>query len=152
MELYNMLKNISGKNNEEELKNSISIVKQQLRGLTKERMCKVYSSFLLRELRKRHVPSRLINTLDLGLTYEHVFVLVPKNEMEGYLLSDLTFSQFNSELDKFTQLSKNGYQTIDDVDLNYYLNIISKQDLVNEFSLEDIFYYQQPSNINSLGK
>lgn len=83
MELYDLMKNIYGKNNEEELIKSISIVRQKLNNLVEERMCKVYSSYLFRELLKQHVPARLINTLDLGLDYEHVFVLVPKNEVGG---------------------------------------------------------------------
>jgi len=50
-------------------------------------MCKVYSGFLSEELLKRHIPSRLINTSDLGLDYEHVFVLVKKNDK--VLMGDL---------------------------------------------------------------
>lgn len=145
MELYDLMKNISLKNNEEELVKSIAIVEQKLKKLTEERMCKVYSSYLLRELLKHHVPSRLINTLDLGLDYEHVFVLVPKNE-GGYFLADLTFSQFNSKNDMFRKLSTDGYQLINDIDLNCYLNIITKQKLTCEFSLEDLFYFSNSSN------
>ena len=42
MELYDMMKNIRGINIEKELLKSILKVKLHLRGLTKERMCKVY--------------------------------------------------------------------------------------------------------------
>lgn len=55
MELYDMIKNITGKDNEEELEKAIAVVKNSLNGLTEERMCKVYSSYLLEELRARHI-------------------------------------------------------------------------------------------------
>ena len=139
MELYNVLKNIYGKNNEEELKEAILTVRNSLNGLTEERMCKVYSSLLLNELNNRHVPARLINTLDLGLKYEHIFVLVPSNEI-GYFLADLTFSQFNQKPEQLSQLLNNGYQLMEDINLNYYLNVIEKGNLTNPISIEDIFY------------
>lgn len=139
MELCDRLKNIYGKNNEEELIKSISNVRETLSGLLEERMCKVYSGFLLRELNNHHVPSRLINSLDLGIEYEHMFVLVPSNDT-GYFLADLTFSQFNTEHEQLNQLLSKGYQHIDDNSLNCYLNIISKGNFTNQISAEDIFY------------
>lgn len=139
MELYDIMRDISGKSNENELINAITCVKQELSGLTEERMCKVYSSFLLKELLKHHIPSRLINTLDLGLNYEHIFVLVAANQMEDYFLLDLTFSQFKT-CDHFTKLLTDGYQKVNDNDLNYYLNIITKANFTNQFSLDNIFF------------
>lgn len=139
MELYDKLKNITGKNNEEELVKSIAVVRDTLNGLVEERMCKVYSSFLLNELRKRHVPCRLINTSDLGLDYEHVFVLVPHND-NGYFLSDLTFSQFSSNKEELEQLLVNGYQLMNDQSLKCYLDVISKRNLVDNVSLDEVFY------------
>lgn len=139
MELYNMLKNIYGKNNEEELKKTISIVKKELSNLTEERMCKVYNGYLLKKLNKNHVPSRLINTIDLGLNYEHIFVLVPKND-SGYFLADLTFSQFNINVKELNELLNNGYQEITDQTLNLYLNIVEKNNKITLLSTEDIFY------------
>lgn len=73
MDLFDMMKNIRGINTEEMLDKSIEMVKTRLNLLTKERMCKVYSSYLLDELNNNHVPARLINSLDLGLSYEHYF-------------------------------------------------------------------------------
>lgn len=139
MELYNMLKNIYGKNNEEELKKSISIVKKELSNLTEERMCKVYNGYLLKELNKNHVPSRLINTIDLGLNYEHIFVLVPKND-NGYFLADLTFSQFNITGKELNDLLNNGYQEINDQTLSLYLNIVEKNNKITFLSTDDVFY------------
>lgn len=139
MELYNMLKNISGKNNEEELKKCISNVRNTLNGLEPYRTCKIYSSFLLNELNKQHIPARLINTLDLGLKYEHIFILVPSNKT-GYFLVDLTFSQFNSKLEQLNQLLNNGYQFMTDNNLKEYLNIISKGNLKNNLHIDDVFY------------
>ena len=139
MELYEYIKNIHGKNIEEELVKSISSVLSKLNNLTKERMCKVYNSYLLNELRLRHIPSRLINTLDLGLNYEHVFVLIASNN-NGYFLADLTFSQFIKESKTFSQLLKSGYQLVDDISINDYLNIVSNRELSTDFLVENIFY------------
>lgn len=147
MELYDMLKNISGKNNEELLKQAITNVKETLNGLTEERMCKVYSSFLLKELNNQHVPARLINTLDLGLNYEHLFVLVPSNDT-GYFLIDLTFSQFNKQSEKLNKLLVDGYQFIDDMSLNDYLNIIEENIFNERISVDNIFYALEESNKN----
>ena len=155
MELYDMIRNISGKNNEEELIKSISSVREQLNNLDEERMCRVYSGFLLQELLKRHIPSRLIRTSDLGLDYEHEFVLVAKSETDGgYFLADLTFSQFKSQSDYFNKLLKDGYQSIDSNDLINYLNIVSKEYIEDVFSPDDIFFSPVSSNTNksSLGK
>lgn len=153
MELYDLMKNISLENNEEKLVESISIVREKLKDLTKERMCKVYSSYLFRELLKNHVPARLVSTLDLGLDYEHIFLLVLKNKIEeGYLLADLTFSQFKKQDDKFDSLSTNGYQLINDIDLNNYLNIVTRQNLIDKFSIEDLFYSTGPSSNTLISK
>lgn len=153
MELYNMLKNISGKNNEEELIKSISLIKEELYDLTEERMCKVYNGYLFKELRNQHVPARLINTLDLGLDYEHEFVLVPSNE-KGYFLADLTFSQFNSDANDLELLLKNNYQSINDSEINHYFSIITNKTFTNQFSVEDTFYSKESfsNEHNSLRK
>ena len=101
MDLFNMMKNIRGINNEEELVIGISIVKEKLNDLTDERTCKIYSSYLVNELKGLHVPVRLVNTLDLGIDFEHHFVLVPSNEIGDYFIVDLTFTQFNKDSDIF---------------------------------------------------
>lgn len=142
MELYDRITNICGKNYEEELIEAIKATTDELKELDKDQMCKVYSSYLLRELAKRHIPSRLVNTKDLGLDYEHAFLLV-SNSKDGYFLADLTFQQFNQENEEFKELLKKGYQTIDGVGLNNYLTIIG-QSIAKDYSLEELFY-QLPS-------
>ena len=44
------------------INDSIKNVNNELNGLTKDRMCKVYSSYVYNELKKNHVLARLINT------------------------------------------------------------------------------------------
>ncbi len=139
MELYDMLKNITGKNNEEELSKAIATVQKRLNGLTEERMCRIYSSFLLDELHKNSTPAHLINTLDLNMNYEHYFIMVPDNNI-GYYLADLTFSQFQKENKEFEQLMINGYQKIEDKELNDYLSIVGNEKLYGSYRVEEVFY------------
>lgn len=139
MDLQSLIKNVYGKNTEEELKNSIASALNKLESLTKERMCKVYNGYLLNELHIRHIPSRLINTLDLGFNYEHVFTLIPIN-YDNYFLADLTFSQFNYESSRFKQLIDNGYQLIDDTDISYYLAVVTNHEISFPISVDDIFH------------
>lgn len=150
MELFDKMTNILGKNIETELINAISTVKEKLNSLDEDRMCKVYSSFLLEELLKRHIPSRLINTSDLGLDYEHVFVLIKKDDTETYFLVDLTFSQFDSYSVYFSKLLIDGYQNIDDKGLNCYLSLVAKEKFIDEFSLDSIFFSKQSSNTGKI--
>lgn len=140
MNLFDMMKNIRGINTEEMLCKAIKMVKIRLRFLTKERMGRVYNSYLLNELNNNHVPARLINTLDLGLNYEHLFILVSNNDRENYYLSDLTFSEFNDKSNLFNDLCNEGYQSIDDDLLNCYLRVISKNKFDDYVSLDDLFY------------
>lgn len=140
MELYDMIKNITGKDNEEELEKAIAVVKNSLNGLTEERMCKVYSSYLLEELRARHIPVRLISTADLNLEYKHYFIMVPSNKIGGeYYLADLTFSQFRKEGTEFGDLETKGYQKIEDKELNDYLSIIENGELYGSYRTEEVF-------------
>lgn len=126
MDLYSMMRNIRGKNNEEGLIKAIQNVKKELIGLTEERMCKVYNGYLFNELVKNHIPAKLVNTLDYGYDYEHVFVLVLDNN-EGYFLADLTFSQFNIKDEYFNHLIKQYYQKVNNKDIELYLNTIFNQ-------------------------
>ena len=136
-----MMKNISGKNNEEELIKAIAIVRKDLENVVEKGRCKFYSGHLVNELIKRNVPSRLINSLDLGLDYEHEFVLVPNNDINGgYFLADLTFSQFQSDSNLFTKLINDGYQPIGDVELTVYLNTISHEEVKTIYSPDDLFF------------
>lgn len=139
MSVYDLLKNVYGKNNEEQLIKSISAVKETLKDLDEDRMCKVYSNFLSNELSNNHVPSRIINTLDLDAGYEHHFILVPTNT-EGYFLADMTFSQFSPKQEKLTCLLEKGYQLIDDEGFNKYLNVVTGNNIIGDFSVDDVFY------------
>lgn len=140
MDFFERITNIQGTDQEKEIKNAINRVKEHLPNLLEERMCKVYNGVLLNELLRSHIPARLINTLDLGLDYEHLFLLIPnKNIMGGgYILADLTFSQFNNNL--CTELLLKGYQTMDDRSFNEYLKIIAQKKLFFFISLEEAFY------------
>ncbi len=142
MELYDMMTNLLGKNTESELVSAISSVRKKLKYLDEDRMCKVYSDFLLKELLNRHISSRLINTLDFGFNYEHFFILVKKYD-DGYFLVDLTFSQFNSYSLYFSKLLIDGYQTIDDKGINDYLSIITREKSMNNISLDRMFFSKQ---------
>lgn len=102
-------------------------------------MCKVYSSYLLNKLKKQHILAHMINTLDLGFNYEHVFILVPSND-DGYFLADLTFSQFNKNINTLSQLLNEGYQLINDNSFRDYLSIVLNEDITEQISINDIFY------------
>lgn len=139
MELFDMMKNIRGNDIEQELNNAIIYVKNALKGLTEERMCKIYSGYLHEELQKRHIPARIINTFELGVDYEHFFILVP-SENEKYFLADLTFSQFKPQKGNFDTLLEKGYQSINDSLFNEYLRIISCNQSMDNVFLDDAFY------------
>ena len=139
MELFERMKNIYGFNNEIELKKAIAKIKEELSYLTEERTCKIYSNYLLDELKKHHISARMINSKDLGFDYEHVFVLVLNNTGGGYLLADLTFSQFNSHNNNFTKLLTDGYQEVTEIEFIYYLSIISGSRDPQIFNLDSIF-------------
>ena len=139
MDLYDKIKNIYGLNNEDGLIKAVTFTKKILSDLVEERMCKVYSSYLLEELKKQHIPAHMINTLDLGFQYEHVFVLIPSND-DGYFLADLTFSQFNKNINTLSQLLNEGYQLINDNSFRDYLSIVLNEDITEQISINDIFY------------
>jgi len=141
MDLYKMMQNIRGYNYEEYLIISIENVKKALEGLTEERMCKIYSGFLFEELKKNHVPVRIINTFELGVDYEHFFLVIPSNkEDEKYFIADLTFSQFNVEDEIFKDLINKGYQLVDDDLFNFYLKNIAKNQTLNYVHIADAFF------------
>ena len=81
MDLFEWSQNIMKVDQNKVINNSIKNVNNELNGLTKDRMCKVYSSYVYNELKKNHVLARLINTSDLGFDYEHQFILVPINKL-----------------------------------------------------------------------
>lgn len=141
MELFEKITNLYGNNLEESIKKAIVKTKNDCDGLTEERMCKVYNSVLLQNLMELHLSCRLINSQDLGLTYEHVFVLVSSKTIMGggYYLADLTFSQF-PKATIFKDLLFNGYQKINDLDFSTYLNILNGQPFLLQYTLEEVYF------------
>lgn len=142
MELYEQILNITNVNIEEGLKQAIFNCQEELKGLTEERMCKVYHYSLLQLLNEQHILARIVNTLDLQFEFEHLFLLIPKSITGGeYFLADLTFSQFHSSLEEFEDLKKNGYQFVSDELFQKYLEIVTKDKNIS-FTLEDAFYLE----------
>ena len=90
------LLNLDGKNVEDKIVQSIKEVKEELKDLDTERMCKVYSGHLYQKLRDKHAMCRLIDTKDLGIDYQHQFILVLEKE-NSYFLVDLTYEQFGDD-------------------------------------------------------
>lgn len=125
--------NLDGKTVEEKIKKSISKTKEELSGLSVERMCMIYSGYLLDNLRREHAICRLVDTTDLGLDYQHHFILV--NNGEEYYLVDLTYSQFGD--DSLDKLLSDGYDLVDDAKFSKYLRVVSKQD--SSKSVRDAF-------------
>ena len=143
MDLFEWSQNIMKVDQNKVINDSIKNVNNELNGLTKDRMCKVYSSYVYNELKKNHVLARLINTSDLGFDYEHQFILVPINKLtKDYYLIDLTYSQFvkNMEDEKLKRrvernLAKMNIPSTTSKEAFYILeceeNYTEKQDLKN---------------------
>lgn len=129
------LLNLNGGNIEDKVVDSIDEVRDEIGDLTTDLTCKIYSDYLKRSLTNKHVINRVINTSDLGLSYEHLFNIVVDG-LDTYYLIDLTYEQFkNSE---FVELLFQGYMKVNDKDLNKYLEIVTGD--VCNFKLEDIIY------------
>lgn len=129
------LLNINNINVEEAIKQAIEDTKENLKDLSIERMCQVYTNYLFENLRKEHLIARIINTKELGLDFEHFFIIV--NNGRYYYLCDLTFAQFQSNI--FPSLLKNGYQIITNIDFNEYLKVIENRE-IPYINLEELFF------------
>ena len=125
MDLYSKILNINNKNIEYAIISAIEEVKKELAGLDYERMCLVYNSYLYEALLKRHVLVHMVDTKDLGLSYNHRFLIA--FDGTNYYLCDLTYSQFLN--DDFPSLQKNGYQKCDDDLIKEYLKTIDDQEI-----------------------
>ena len=121
MEISKML-NITNISVEEKIKESIQNVKSELSGLEIDRTCKIYSSYMLNELKNNHVLAFLINTNDIGLDYEHYFILAKDNESD--FIIDLTYAQFG--YNEPESLLEDGYMKANKEELRYYLKKLSK--------------------------
>ena len=135
MDLDSLMRNIRQVNVEEEIKKAVSRVKCEYANLITEQTCKIYSSLLYEELNSNHIPTRIISTGDLGLTYDHMFLLVNSSDIKYYLI-DLTYDQFKNN--EFNKLIENGYQEISNQDINKYLKIVSRDD--NDLDLDSLYY------------
>ena len=133
MDLYHKMLNITGNSPELSVEMAISETKDALKYLNYERMCLVYSSYLYNFLLKKHLLVRIIDTLDLGLTYQHYFLLIKTTE--NYYLCDLTFPQFNSP--ELASLNNHGYISCDAEIFNRYLEIVTKQK--TNLSIDEVF-------------
>ena len=122
MDLNELMRNVRGIDKEKVLRESIDEVRNEFTNIVEKQRCKIYSGRLVEKLKEKHVPVRLINTMDLGYSYEHEFVLVPDSD-DNYFLSDLTYSQFNAL--EFPDLLEFGYERVNSDILNDYLGIVT---------------------------
>ena len=118
--------NIKNQNIEEIIQESIKEVKENLQGLDYNQTCLIYSSALFEILKRKHILVHIINTLDLGYSYLHQFLLV--YDGNNYYLIDLTYRQFNDN--SLSDLNKNGYIKIDNNIFKYYLKVVTNNDFV----------------------
>lgn len=138
MELYDLI-NIQGKDKETELEKCIVEVRKKLPDLTEDRTCKIYNGLLYQELIKSHITAKLVNTKDIGLPYEHVFILMPLNKGVFYLV-DLTYSQFRNQNPNFVRLLMNGYQEVDNELLNQYIRIVEPKTINGLYDIDDLYF------------
>ena len=90
----------------------------------------MFSSALFEILKRKHILVHIINTLDLGYSYLHQFLLV--YDGNKYYLIDLTYKQFNDN--SLSDLNENGYIEIDDNTFKFYLKVVTNNDLTMDLS------------------
>jgi hypothetical protein len=122
--------NIKNQDIEEVIRDSIKEVKEKLKGLDYNQTCLIYSSALFEILKRKHILVHIINTLDLGYSYLHQFLLV--YDGNKYYLIDLTYKQFNDN--SLSDLNENGYIEIDDNIFKFYLKVVTNNDLTMDLS------------------
>ena len=122
--------NIKNQDIEEIIRDSIKEVKEKLKGLDYNQTCLIYSSALFEILKRKHILVHIINTLDLGYSYLHQFLLV--YDGNKYYLIDLTYKQFNDN--SLIDLNENGYIEIDDNIFKFYLKVVTNNDLTMDLS------------------
>lgn len=122
--------NIKNQDIEEVIRDSIKEVKEKLKGLDYNQTCLIYSSALFEILKRKHILVHIINTLDLGYSYLHQFLLV--YDGNKYYLIDLTYKQFNDN--SLSDLNENGYIEIDDNTFKFYLKVVTNNDLSIDLS------------------
>lgn len=122
--------NIKNQDIEEVIRDSIKEVKEKLKGLDYNQTCLIYSSALFEILKRKNILVHIINTLDLGYSYLHQFLLV--YDGNKYYLIDLTYKQFNDN--SLSDLNENGYIEIDDNTFKFYLKVVTNNDLTMDLS------------------
>lgn len=122
--------NIRNQDIEVVIRDSIKEVKEKLRGLDYNQTCLIYSSALFEILKRKNILVHIINTLDLGYSFEHQFLLV--YDGNKYYLIDLTYKQFNDN--SLSDLNENGYIEIDDNIFKFYLKVVTNNDLTMDLS------------------
>lgn len=122
--------NIRNQDIEVVIRDSIKEVKEKLRGLDYNQTCLIYSSALFEILKRKNILVHIINTLDLGYSFEHQFLLV--YDGNKYFLIDLTYKQFNDN--SLSDLNENGYIEIDDNIFKFYLKVVTNNDLTMDLS------------------
>lgn len=136
MDLSN-LTNIMKINYEDTIRNVIKDVREEYKDLSTDRTCFLYSSLVHDKLKEKHIISRIISTIDLGIDYEHRFVLV--KDKDKYYLIDLTYRQFfNNVPQEFIKLDHDGYQLLDRVSLIKYLGSFSGKIVDND--IDNLFF------------
>ena len=121
MKIENII-NIKGVSLEEKIKRTIDETKDELSGLTTETTCMIYSSYLSENLRREHIAHEIVSTKEYEYPYEHIFIVVPKDEKSSYIV-DLTYEQFQSN--KFPELLQKGYILIKEGEqLRNYLDVV----------------------------
>lgn len=122
-DLYDKMLNIANKDIKQEIENAIKETKEEYKNLTTERTCHIYTSIIYEKLKEKQIPTKIVNTKELQIDYEHYFLLVTENKENKYLI-DLTYNQFNPK--KLETLKEKGYIKIDTKMLLEYLNQINE--------------------------
>lgn len=132
-----MMLNINNKDLESIIKESINKTRKEIN--FSEGMCKVAANLVYNDLKNEHVVAKIVNTKELGLGYEHEFVLV--KDVFIYYLIDVTYEQFINKGTKLNEeLLKNGYIHVNDKVLSSYLNSIPNTYKLDSINIDDIFY------------
>lgn len=128
--------NITNKNIEQIIRSIIIQEKAIIKN--SNRMCMVASNLIYNDLLESHIPCKIINTKELGLGYEHEFVIV--REKEYYFLIDITYDQFlTKSSNPNLELLQQGYIKVDNDSLVKYLNSIPNTYKINSIDIEEIY-------------
>ena len=120
--IYDLI-NLHNKDIEKEIRNALKSVKESLMNLEKYQTCKIYASYIFDYLKVNHITCNMVSTgKDLGYSYDHFFVYVPKDEDNQYII-DPTYIQFG-KVPEFEKLYTNGYMLLNNEEYKDYLSYI----------------------------